>query len=117
MLTKCSNPFCSASFRILGDGKLFRFEIDPLSPKSRSAPPEYFWLCGSCATAMTLRIGEGNGVVAIPLVELKKNLPSGVAFVSGDRKNGHLLRCIAFLPLGNERSHKSRQHSRQDRIA
>ena len=73
MLSKCSNPGCSATFRRLQTGKLFRFDSpnrrwsdDSSTPK----PPrgvEFFWLCEACAAMFTVvsNSTEGTRVVSI----------------------------------------------------
>ena len=89
MLSKCANPECSAKFRYLHDGKVFRVDFEehphllttPISrtvgtpigivgPKlfSREGPrsPEYFWLCSVCSEQMTLATDSGS-VVLLPL--------------------------------------------------
>jgi hypothetical protein len=67
MLGKCTNPSCSASFRYMEEGTLFRLETDPVLGLSNPKRPEYYWLCRSCSAAMTLHIKEGKVVpVALP---------------------------------------------------
>jgi hypothetical protein len=78
MLSKCANPECSATFRYLHDGKLFRFEVEVPSSgepagmvlpemKKRATRLEFFWLCEKCAGRMTVifKVGEGGSVRAI----------------------------------------------------
>ena len=65
MLAKCANPDCSAAFRYFHEGKLFVFEPKPDAPMrgppadphylGRSHVPQYFWLCSSCCSAMTVQ--------------------------------------------------------------
>jgi hypothetical protein len=73
MLSKCSNPGCSATFRRLRTGKLFRFD-SPHRQLSENGtipkPPrgvEFFWLCETCAPNFTLvsNSTEGTRVVSI----------------------------------------------------
>lgn len=65
MVSKCANPKCRAVFRYLHEGKLFEFEVRTLDELSAQEPRaehhenltrdiECFWLCASCALAMTL---------------------------------------------------------------
>ena len=80
MISKCANPECSVPFRYLRDGKLFRVDLDQL--ESRPAGPhgsektwhrmEHFWLCGNCASTMTLVAEKGRGVIAVPLSQVRK---------------------------------------------
>src|SRR5438105_15205761 len=63
MVSRCFNPACSASFRYLNEGMLFLLEAEGMT----SGPePEYFWLCGRCAGAMTLALREDGRVVLAP---------------------------------------------------
>jgi hypothetical protein len=79
MLSKCSNPRCSAQFSYLHQGKLFR--RDTLKATGGNVPTfrddremdmparhiEFFWLCDDCATAMTLTFDRSAGVTVHPL--------------------------------------------------
>lgn len=75
MISKCANPECSAPFRYLRDGKLFRVDLDQLESattlENDSDKPwhrmEHFWLCGRCSATMTLVAEKGRGVTAVPL--------------------------------------------------
>jgi hypothetical protein len=78
MVSKCANPICSASFRYLHEGKLFRMAVTAHAagnsdvaagsgPKKSSHHIEFFWLCEECAPAMTLTFEPGIGVTAEPL--------------------------------------------------
>ena len=64
MLSKCLNPACTASFRYLRDGRIYQLEF-PSSPNSPSPfrRREYFWLCGSCCSTMTVVLRDGHGSV------------------------------------------------------
>ena len=66
MLGKCANPVCLASFRKLGTGKLFAFEMgmnarsaaiasNPDSTKTGQTPV-FFWLCETCSLTFTLAL-------------------------------------------------------------
>jgi hypothetical protein len=88
MLSKCVNPACSAQFRYLHDGKVFRVDLEervagrtPLRASSRAGVPvnvagpqlltsgkrpEYFWLCGECSRQMTLG-ADGGSVILLKL--------------------------------------------------
>jgi len=67
MLAKCTNSYCSAGFRYLHEGKLFRLEIHPTVSSSKAKAVEYFWLCSRCSQALTLRLAHDGRVIAIPL--------------------------------------------------
>lgn len=78
MLSKCLNPACSAKFRYLHEGKIFKIATGSPSPDpldSASHKVEHFWLCGHCA--QTLKVVLDHGVVTIrPLpLDLPKTTP------------------------------------------
>jgi hypothetical protein len=94
MLSKCANPDCSAKFRYLHDGKVFRVELNDrfggpdegnsfsfiaaVQPSHRGpqlliaakpeSRPEYYWLCSNCSQQMTVG-SDLNGIVLVPLVK------------------------------------------------
>jgi len=82
MLSKCANPSCSNPFLYLREGKLFRFEmVRPANGNGNGQGPddtqkllhrlEYFWLCDSCASQMTIVRSEGGDVRTMPLLALR----------------------------------------------
>src|SRR5579883_1837443 len=83
MLSKCANPGCSASFRYLHRGKLFRWDNfhrsngngpgqdTNLSATASDRRVEFFWLCEDCAQQMTLVHQKGAGVVTQPFYRKK----------------------------------------------
>lgn len=73
MLSKCANPTCSASFRRLGSGRLFRFEVRSPSEPCRDVPHSvcstksghasvFFWLCKNCKLTNTLSFDSARGL-------------------------------------------------------
>lgn len=65
MITKCANPGCSQQLHCLREGRLYRFEMKCKPEVAQSADcksSEYFWLCGTCASTMTLRYQDGLGL-------------------------------------------------------
>ena len=72
MLSKCSNPSCSASFLYLHSGKLFR--LPRRKPRAENGPRrdtvEFFWLCQECATRYTLKADEQLEVRVVELPRL-----------------------------------------------
>jgi hypothetical protein len=71
---ECANPECDVPFRYFRDGKLFRFDpsvpFTPIGIQPDGAARrriENFWLCGSCASKMTLTSEDGVGVTTRPL--------------------------------------------------
>ena len=106
MLAKCSNPSCSAVFRHLREGRLFRLENDHTLKSTRV---EYFWLCQHCSPTMTLRVAENETVVAVLLPEPIRGAPEEVDLVSAHRKAGLLLRSVRFPSPEQPRSRMSRR--------
>jgi hypothetical protein len=100
MLAKCANPSCSASFRYLYEGRLFRLDTFASLRSSNLLIPEYFWLCGRCSPVMTLRLGENGKVVAALSPERVHAVPSDVAQMSMDRRDGLLLTRVSFTREG-----------------
>ena len=99
MLSKCSNPGCSATFRRLQIGKLFRFDSPHRRrPEGSSTPKsprgvEFFWLCEACAANFTLvsNLTEGTRVVSI-----------------AGRARGAAARIIGFREKGSQERSKHR---------
>ena len=115
MLSKCSNPTCFTPFLYLHEGRLFLLECDSEHSASTSSRGEYFWLCERCSSVMTLRLGEGETVVAVPIPEPICSVPEGVALISVNRKRGLLLRSISspsaeHLEDGVKTWRKGRRH-------
>ena len=81
MVSKCANPACSAPFRFLHEGKLFRIETQPESsdrnaafqqdpsPRKPARHVEFFWLCGGCSVLMTLAVEKEMGVTIRPRMQ------------------------------------------------
>jgi hypothetical protein len=90
MLAKCANPACSARFRYFHEGRLFVFESKPDAPMrgppadpdsvDRSHSPQYFWLCSSCCSTMTVQPDGDHGVNVVR----KQAVPRKV-YVMADR--------------------------------
>lgn len=81
MLAKCANPGCSAPFRYLHEGKLFRLDLGAGPPSVSEHVPrrlQYFWLCERCARSMTLELSAGQ-VTARPLAKAAASVFSGAA--------------------------------------
>jgi len=80
MLSKCANPNCSAPFRYLRDGKLFRWDgvaithhaASPSHAPKPNRKVEFFWLCADCASRMVVVFQPGVGVTVRPLVRVHK---------------------------------------------
>jgi hypothetical protein len=78
MVSKCANPACSARFRYLHEGRVFKIETSTVSSESDGSPTrriEHFWLCERCV--QTLEVVLENGVVSTrPLnLELPEDAP------------------------------------------
>jgi hypothetical protein len=64
MVSRCANPSCSARFRFLHEGRVFKLETGPgpaHNPDPLMQKIEYFWLCQRCAE--TLEVVFRNGEV------------------------------------------------------
>ena len=94
MLGKCTNPSCSASFRHMQEGILFRLEPDPDLRLSNPKKPEYYWLCQSCSAAMTLLISKEGKVIAVPLPAPVQGGTPRSDLISSRRQNGLMLSCL-----------------------
>jgi hypothetical protein len=80
MLSKCFNPHCSANFRYLGQGRLYRIdrtktiasaliipEVEACAPCIKTHPLEHFWLCDKCAITLTIGLDDTGRVRLVPL--------------------------------------------------
>ena len=78
MLAYCVNPNCYTPLHSFSEGRLFQFEIVSISVSASddtTAPfdekPErqtaQFWLCGQCASNMTLLLEPIRGLRLVPL--------------------------------------------------
>ena len=81
MLSKCANPACTSPFHYLRDGRLFQMETGVggsrlVGDKKPERRVEYFWLCGACASRITLTFERGKGVVAVPLQQVRHAVAS-----------------------------------------
>jgi hypothetical protein len=94
MLGKCTNPSCSASFRHMQEGILFRLEPDPDLRLPNPKKPEYYWLCQSCSAAMTLLISKEGKVIAVPLPAPVQGGTPRSDSISSRRQNGLMLSCL-----------------------
>ena len=69
MLSHCLNPACAAPFRYLRDGRIFQMEI-PVPPESTFRQREYFWLCSTCCSTLTVVLRDGQVLVQSRFSEL-----------------------------------------------
>lgn len=78
MLAHCINPDCRVSLESFGEGRLFQFEVVSISIPVRddSSLPfdekprrqtSHFWLCGNCATRLSLTVEPSLGLRLVPL--------------------------------------------------
>ena len=115
MLTKCSNPPCSASFQSLEDGKLFRLEPDGVLRTGEPKRIEYYWLCERCASTMTLRLGDHDKVIAVALPAPLQGVPDNVPGALVDRRGGLLLQGVAsLLPKPNGKPIRTYRSNRRN---
>jgi len=96
MLGKCSNPSCSAPFRYLRDGKLFRLEADPKLRARRPNRLEYFWLCDGCSPEMSLQINDAGNVLPVMMPGSVRGHFDGEGIALVDRRDGLLLTRLGF---------------------
>jgi hypothetical protein len=86
VVANCANPECGVPFRYFREGRLCRFDLNHFGPApvgpdvTAHRRGEYFWLCGSCASRMTLISELGVGVRARSLSRTDASLS-----VSGER--------------------------------
>jgi hypothetical protein len=74
VVSRCANPGCSATFHYLRDGKVFQLQVygsrsqGPTLVRATKPPiqVEHFWLCGPCASSLTLQVDNGK-VITVPL--------------------------------------------------
>jgi hypothetical protein len=80
MLAKCVNESCKRALSSFSEGRLFQFEVVSISLAASdegSAPfdekPQretvHFWLCGRCASTMSLVLEPARGLKLISLEE------------------------------------------------
>jgi hypothetical protein len=111
MLTKCMNPSCFRPFLHLDQGRLFRLDADPTLRSSETTRTEYFWLCESCSSLMTLRLAADGKVTTTGLQESLRDDPQA-AFLSVNSKSGLFLRSVAFFGEEHARAnHKEVRHA------
>jgi hypothetical protein len=82
MLAYCANPNCGTPLQTFAEGRLFQFEVVSISisasddtaqpfdekPERQTAQ---FWLCGGCASAMTLVLEPQKGLSLVPLLQVE----------------------------------------------
>ncbi len=103
MLGKCTNPSCSALFRYLEEGLLFRLETDPNLRLSNPKAPEYYWLCRSCSAEMTLHISNEGHVIPFALPLSVPHGPPRSEVIAAERQKGLLLSGVSFSTNGHRR--------------
>ena len=75
MLARCVNPTCYVPLQAFCEGRLFQFEVVSISisaaddnfdekPERQTA---HFWLCGRCASEMTLVLEPRRGLTLVPM--------------------------------------------------
>jgi len=86
MLAHCRNENCKRTLHSFAEGRLFQFEVISISlaaSDEKSAPfdekPQretlHFWLCGRCASKMTLVLEPARGLRLMSLDERNPNTP------------------------------------------
>ncbi len=106
MLTKCAAPSCSAPFRRLNEGRLFRLELDlscALSPEEEgSAKEEYYWLCADCSQSLRLYLDARGRVVVVPHLHLTLSGEHQPEVATISRQAGRLLRSVSVYVAKND---------------
>lgn len=80
MLAFCANPTCYAPLHSFAEGRLFQFEVTSISVAASDDTTEpfdekperqtaQFWLCGQCASSMTLTLEPLRGLKLVPIGE------------------------------------------------
>ena len=93
MLAHCTNENCKRPLHSFAEGRLFQFEVISISlaaSDEKSAPfdekPQretlHFWLCGRCASKMTLVLEPARGLRLMSLDE--RNLSGPDLAVAAD---------------------------------
>jgi len=104
MLAKCANPACSATFHYFHEGRIFVFESKPVSMRGppadpdyvgRLQTPQYFWLCSSCCSAMTLQPDGDHGGTVVR----KKGVPRNIFADGSSHASGGLKRPVPAVRL------------------
>ncbi len=79
-MARCINEDCNLPLHSLSEGRLFQFEIisislaatdEAIAPFDEKPLREtvHFWLCGSCASTLTLVLEPVRGLKLVPLQE------------------------------------------------
>ena len=87
MLAYCANEGCNRPLHSFSEGRLFQFEVVSISVAAsdeKCAPfdehPErqtlHLWLCGRCASSMTLVLEPARGVKVASIEDYVKETPS-----------------------------------------
>ncbi len=97
MPAECANPLCSASFRRLAEGKVFRLDAHPALRLYKSNRVEYFWLCHRCSSTLTLRVREDGTAGNRSAPRSDSRCPSLYCSYLGRSTKGLLL-CSVPLP-------------------
>jgi len=92
-MARCINENCNLPLHSLSEGRLFQFEIISISLAANDAGAApfdekphretvHFWLCGSCASTMTLVLEPARG---LKLVSHENRAPVGTDFAAAPR--------------------------------
>ena len=79
-MARCINENCNRPLRSLSEGRLFQFEVISISvaASDNAAAPfdekpqretAHFWLCGDCASNLTLVLEPARGLKLVPAQE------------------------------------------------
>jgi hypothetical protein len=100
-MMSCVNRSCNRPISTFSEGRLFHFEILSISVAADDSKKRdfdevphregvHFWLCGPCATDMTLVLEPVGGLQLLPLEHALEHSPQ----TSSDALSGHSLELV-----------------------
>ncbi len=77
MVSHCANPACGVPLQYLRHGRLYQFEVRCTNGRallrgdaesgSKGRHISHYWLCGECATLLTLQFDPAEGVIPVAI--------------------------------------------------
>ena len=95
MLARCVNEACNRPLHSFSEGRLFQFEVVSISLSASDDTAEpfdekperqtaQFWLCGGCASTMSLVLEPQRGLRLIPLGSVESESSANSGFRDGE---------------------------------
>ena len=84
MVDNCANPECGKPLHYLRDGRIFVFDVASASlgpDGNRMRHLEHYWLCGGCATSLTVERSPELGI-AVRAKQMPHRAHINIAFPS-----------------------------------